>query len=60
MALFVGWQPTDIHYQISFISNGFVALDVSFLKTVVAIGILITTLSMLFQTQLYGLGKRLR
>ena len=40
--------------------NGFVALNVSFLKTAVAIAILITALSMLFQKHLHGLGKNLR
>lgn len=40
--------------------NGFVALDVSFLKMAVAIAILITALIMQFQKQLHGFGRHLR
>jgi len=57
--LWGGSLPASI-IMILLMRNGFVALDVSFLKTAVAIAILITALSMLFQKQLHGLGKHLR
>jgi uncharacterized membrane protein YfcA len=57
--LWAGSLPASI-IMILLMRNGFVALDVSFLKTAVAIAILITALSMFFQKQLHGLGKHLR
>lgn len=55
----LGSLPASI-IMILLMRNGLVALDVSFLKTAVAIAILITALSMLFQQQLHGIGKHLR
>ena len=57
--LWAGSLPASI-IMILLMRNGFVALDVSFLKTAVAVAILITALSMLLQKQLHGLGKHLR
>ena len=57
--LWSGSLPAAI-IMILLMSNGFVALDVRFLKTAVAIAVLITALSMLFQKQLHGIGKHLR
>jgi uncharacterized membrane protein YfcA len=57
--LWAGSLPASI-IMILLMRNGFVALDVSFLKMAVAIAILITAMSMLFQKQLHGLGKHLR
>lgn len=56
--LWPGSLPTSI-IMIVLMRNVFVALDMSFLKIAVAIAILITAISMLFQKQLHGLGKHL-
>lgn len=57
--MWAGSLPASI-IMILLIRDGFVALDFSFLKIAVAIAILITATSMLFQKKLHGIGRYLR
>jgi uncharacterized membrane protein YfcA len=57
--LWAGSLPASI-IMLLLMRSGFVSLDVNFIKTAVALAILITALSMLFQRQLHGIGKQLR
>lgn len=57
--LWAGSLPASI-IMILIMSSGLIVLDVSFLKTAVAIAILITALSMLLQKQLHSIGKHFR
>lgn len=57
--MWAGSLPASI-IMILLMRNGFLALDVGFLKTAVAIAILITAMSLLFQKRLHGIGKYLR
>ena len=53
--LWSGSLPTSI-ITILMMRNGFIAVNVDFLKIAVAVVMLITALSILFQKQLHGLG----
>jgi len=57
--LWLGSLPASL-VMILLMRNDFIHLEVSFLKTAVAIALLITACSMIFQKQLHGIGKNLR
>ncbi|QWC98979.1 sulfite exporter TauE/SafE family protein [Polynucleobacter paneuropaeus] len=57
--LWAGSLPASI-VMILLMGGGFIALDVSVLRSAVAVAILITALSMLFHKQFHALGKHLR
>jgi uncharacterized protein len=57
--LWMGSLPASV-IMILLMRGGYIALDISFLKDAVAIAILITAMSMLFQKQLHAVGKHLR
>jgi uncharacterized protein len=57
--LWVGSLPASV-IMILLMRSGYIALDTSFLKDAVAIAILITAVSMLFQKKLHAIGKYFR